>query len=173
MSLLVLFASLYVKGIWKPYSKRSESCRPIDIDLSTKHAFMKLLNSQHGKKFFLLTSNSSYGPYQQSRRKGQRSSRSKGPCDQDLVCPRSQSSFRTLKDISSTTTQGPEMTYIVNTIPPLSESRPSRARAPDQKVRGPSLMKISRAQFKLLSYVRRSKLCILVLMTSSGIVVYL
>ena len=62
-------------------------------------------------------------------------------------------------------------TYIVNTMPPLNISRPSRGRAPDQKVNTPSSRNIRAAQAKLLRYSFFASIdCILVLIVSSGMV---
>ena len=64
--------------------------------------------------------------------------------------------------------------YIVNTIPPLKMSLPKRGKAPDQKVRMPSSLKIRAAQLRLLLYSCLASIdCILVLIVSRGIVAYL
>lgn len=53
-------------------------------------------------------------------------------------------------------------TYMVNTMPPLSISRASLGKAPDQKVRMPSSLKMRVAHTRLFRYsVRASMDCML------------
>jgi hypothetical protein len=64
--------------------------------------------------------------------------------------------------------------YIVNTIPPLSISRPNLGRAPDQNVLIPSSLNIRDAHTKLFLYsFLASSDCMRVLTVSMGMVVYL
>ena len=60
-----------------------------------------------------------------------------------------------------------ELTYIVNTIPPLSINLAKRGTAPDQKVKSPSSRNILAAQLKLFLYSLRASIdCILNPMSS-------